>query len=445
MLRSTSALISRREPSGSPRKSAPRAAPPGQDFTTPRNAGDTGSVRSAHSVLATASRAEAFGTRRRSAPAASAAASRSRSPSGVSAATSSSRVRPRAPAAVSPSAEATEYGDQAKPASGRRATRPCRASAKRRSGAVTPPICQPRPRCPTARAAHPPRSRPPGGTRPALAPAGLSAARTRVPGPAPGTDSAWWDAGVRRLLPEPAGDLTADDLLAAYAPPEDWPRHVRVNFVASADGASSVDGLSGGLSSPADKRVFDLLRDLADVILVGAGTARAEGYGYPPYGADRRARRRALGLAELPTFAVVSGRLDLDPDLETLRRRPGPRPWCSPPRPRRPRRGPPWSRSPSSWSRATGTSISPPGWTRSPTAACAAILVRGRTHAARRPGRRRPAGRAVPDGRPAARRPGPGPDHRRRRARAATAALGHVLTEDGALFLRYPLTPPRRS
>lgn len=118
---------------------------------------------------------------------------------------------------------------------------------------------------------------------------------------------------MRRLLPEPAGDLTDDGLLAAYAPPEEVRRHVRANFVASADGAGALDGRSGGLSSPADRRVFHLLRDLADVILVGAGTARAEGYSHPAYGEDRRARRRALGLAELPTIAVVSGKLDLEP------------------------------------------------------------------------------------------------------------------------------------
>lgn len=118
---------------------------------------------------------------------------------------------------------------------------------------------------------------------------------------------------MRQLLPTPAGELTDDDLLAAYEVPPAPDPHVRVNFVASADGAAWLDGRSGGLSSPADKRVFALLRDLADVVLVGAGTIRTEGYAYPDFGADRRARRRALGLAELPTFAVVSGSLDLDP------------------------------------------------------------------------------------------------------------------------------------
>ena len=36
--------------------------------------------------------------------------------------------------------------------------------------------------------------------------------------------------------------------------------------------------MSGGLSGAADQQVFAMLRALADVILVGAGTARVEGY-----------------------------------------------------------------------------------------------------------------------------------------------------------------------
>lgn len=114
---------------------------------------------------------------------------------------------------------------------------------------------------------------------------------------------------MRQLLPGPADDLTDDDLSAAYACP---PEHLRVNFVASADGAVTVNGLSAGLSNPADKRVFALLRDLADVVLVAAGTIRGEGYSYPEFSDRRRRRRLDAGLAELPTFAIVSRSLDLD-------------------------------------------------------------------------------------------------------------------------------------
>ena len=115
---------------------------------------------------------------------------------------------------------------------------------------------------------------------------------------------------MRQLLPYPADDLSDDDLLAAYAlPDQEW---LRVNFVASADGAVTLAGKSGGLSGPADKRVFQLLRDMADVVLVAAGTIRNEGYGYPDFAPERRARRVAAGLQELPTFAIVSRSLQLD-------------------------------------------------------------------------------------------------------------------------------------
>ena len=82
-------------------------------------------------------------------------------------------------------------------------------------------------------------------------------------------------------------------------------------MIESADGAAAVDGLSGGLGGPADREVFGLLRALAGVILVGAGTARAEGY-RPARVAERWAGLRA-GRAATPPIAVLSGRLDLDP------------------------------------------------------------------------------------------------------------------------------------
>ncbi|MBW0118436.1 dihydrofolate reductase family protein, partial [Pseudonocardia abyssalis] len=76
-------------------------------------------------------------------------------------------------------------------------------------------------------------------------------------------------------------------------------------FVSSLDGAVSVDGVSGGLGTDADKRVFGVLRQLAQVVLVGAGTARAEGY--------RGARRPTIGTDTPPPIAVVTGSADIDP------------------------------------------------------------------------------------------------------------------------------------
>jgi riboflavin biosynthesis pyrimidine reductase len=81
---------------------------------------------------------------------------------------------------------------------------------------------------------------------------------------------------------------------------------VRLNMIASVDGAASLDGRSGTLGGPADRALFAVLRSLADVIVVGAGTLRAEGYG--PVRLDERARerRRRWGLSAVPPIAVVT-------------------------------------------------------------------------------------------------------------------------------------------
>lgn len=118
---------------------------------------------------------------------------------------------------------------------------------------------------------------------------------------------------MRQILPEPsATPLDDEDLAAAYACPDrEW---LRVNMVASVDGAAWLDGLSGGLSGAGDRRIFGILRGLADVILAGAATVRGEGY--------RPARRRPAweplraGRPPAPPIAVVTRRLDLDLDAE---------------------------------------------------------------------------------------------------------------------------------
>lgn len=120
---------------------------------------------------------------------------------------------------------------------------------------------------------------------------------------------------MRMLWPTPLDDVTDDDLARLYGFPENLDRPwVQVNFVSSADGAVTLDERSEGLSHPADKRIFLLGRDLADVVLVGAGTARAEGYRGARTNPGRQARRRALGLSELPPIAVVTGSARLDPE-----------------------------------------------------------------------------------------------------------------------------------
>lgn len=124
---------------------------------------------------------------------------------------------------------------------------------------------------------------------------------------------------MRMLWPTPLDDVTDDDLARLYAFPEDLDRPwVQVNFVSAADGAASLDERSEGLSHPADKRIFLLGRDLADVVLVGAGTARAEGYRGARTNPERQARRERLGLSGLPPIAVVSGSARIDPESPLL-------------------------------------------------------------------------------------------------------------------------------
>ncbi|MGO1539215.1 MAG: pyrimidine reductase family protein [Leucobacter sp.] len=119
---------------------------------------------------------------------------------------------------------------------------------------------------------------------------------------------------IDRLLPQQTNGLSDDEILASYEPPAGpW---LRMNFVASLDGAATRNGLSGGLGDDADRRVFALLRRQADVVLVGAGTLRNEGYGGLRVGADDAAWRMARGKPEHPVLALVSGSLNLDPGSE---------------------------------------------------------------------------------------------------------------------------------
>jgi len=83
---------------------------------------------------------------------------------------------------------------------------------------------------------------------------------------------------VRQLLPEPVDPVDPVDVYRDLPEAVGRPS-VRLNMIASADGATAVAGRSGALGGPADKRVFMVLRSLADMVLVAAGTVRAETYG----------------------------------------------------------------------------------------------------------------------------------------------------------------------
>ena len=99
---------------------------------------------------------------------------------------------------------------------------------------------------------------------------------------------------VRQLLPEPHDPVEPLDVYRDLPVVTGRPA-VRLNMISSVDGSTALDGRSGGLGGPGDRRVFAALRSLADVVLVAAGTVRADKYGPGP----------------LP-IAVVSGSLQLD-------------------------------------------------------------------------------------------------------------------------------------
>ena len=80
---------------------------------------------------------------------------------------------------------------------------------------------------------------------------------------------------MKLLLPE-VREVADDDLPDLYD--VDAGPFMRAGFVVSVDGAVAVDGRSRGLSGPPDMAVFRALRTVADAVLVGAGTARAESY-----------------------------------------------------------------------------------------------------------------------------------------------------------------------
>jgi riboflavin biosynthesis pyrimidine reductase len=110
---------------------------------------------------------------------------------------------------------------------------------------------------------------------------------------------------MRRLHPHAQDSVDLDE---AYADParrvagRPW---LLLNMIASLDGATVVSGRSGGLGGPGDKAVFATLRRLADVVLVGAATVRAEGY-HPPKKTGQR-------------IAVVTRSANLDWSTELFR------------------------------------------------------------------------------------------------------------------------------
>jgi riboflavin biosynthesis pyrimidine reductase len=128
------------------------------------------------------------------------------------------------------------------------------------------------------------------------------------------------DVDLGSWSPGHSGTMDSEALALAYAYPnlssgQIW---VRANFIATLDGAAAgEDGRSGSLGNGADRDVFNLMRALSDVVLVGAGTARTEGY--------RRVKVRApwpylrKGRPTHPSIAVFSRSGDVPPGLSKAR------------------------------------------------------------------------------------------------------------------------------
>ncbi|HEX5534402.1 MAG TPA: pyrimidine reductase family protein [Actinomycetales bacterium] len=130
---------------------------------------------------------------------------------------------------------------------------------------------------------------------------------------APSMQVLWPQGGASGSVVEPGDHVRRLAGLYAYPDSGCW---VRANMVATLDGAAAgQDGRTGSINSPADHAVFHLLRGLADVILVGAGTVRAEHYRLPkPYPALAE-QRRSLEQAPTPLLAVVTRSGDVPDEL----------------------------------------------------------------------------------------------------------------------------------
>jgi riboflavin biosynthesis pyrimidine reductase len=108
----------------------------------------------------------------------------------------------------------------------------------------------------------------------------------------------------------PPGPLSVERLPEAYPWPDSmW---LRAMMVMTLDGAViGPDGRSRSISSVGDRDVLSAVRRFSDVVLIGAGTFRAERYGPMRARAADAATRADLGLAPAPVVAIVSASLHL--------------------------------------------------------------------------------------------------------------------------------------
>jgi riboflavin biosynthesis pyrimidine reductase len=96
---------------------------------------------------------------------------------------------------------------------------------------------------------------------------------------------------------------------------------VRANFATSLDGAiTGPDGRSGSVNTVADHVVFELLRAVSDVVVVGAGTLRSEGYTALSVANRWHRTRSRLGLVDVLPLVCVSNSGEVPPRLRVAPR-----------------------------------------------------------------------------------------------------------------------------
>jgi riboflavin biosynthesis pyrimidine reductase len=83
-------------------------------------------------------------------------------------------------------------------------------------------------------------------------------------------------------------------------------------MVAGLDGTAAVGGRVGSLSTAPDQALFRRMRQIADIVLVGAETVRREGYGSVRLDEEAQEQRRRLGQSATPPLALVSRSLAFD-------------------------------------------------------------------------------------------------------------------------------------
>lgn len=121
-----------------------------------------------------------------------------------------------------------------------------------------------------------------------------------------------------KRLHEASGPVDVLDMVFSEDRSTDQPPWVMFNMVSSVDGATAVQGGSSALNDEDDKELFAALRAIPDVILVGAGTVRAENYGPVILDEKRRSRRVEHGLSPAPRLAIATATLSLEPDMRVF-------------------------------------------------------------------------------------------------------------------------------